>query len=147
MKVILTKKVNGLGLEGDVVNVKEGYARNYLFPKGLALEATEGNIRLYQQKKKTYELKEIKKKEEAQRIKGALEQISLTIKRKSQEEGKMFGSVTNSDIAEALAKKGFNLDKKKIVLEKPIRSLGEFYVPVKLLGQIEANVRVLVEAE
>jgi large subunit ribosomal protein L9 len=147
MKVILTKKVNGLGLEGDVVNVKEGYARNYLFPKGLALEATEGNIRLYQQKKKTYELKEIKKKEEAQRIKGALEQISLTIKRKSQEEGKIFGSVTNSDIAEALAKKGFNLDKKKIVLEKPIRSLGEFYVPVKLLGQIEANVRVLVEAE
>jgi len=76
-----------------------------------------------------------------------LEQISLTIKRKSQEEGKIFGSVTNSDIAEALAKKGFNLDKKKIVLEKPIRSLGEFYVPVKLLGQIEANVRVLVEAE
>jgi len=147
MKVILTKKVNGLGLEGDVVNVKEGYARNYLFPKGLALEATEGNIKLYEQKKKTYELKEIRKKEEAQRIKEALEKISLTLKRKTQEEGKIFGSVTNSDLAEALAEKGFNLDKKRIVLEKPIKSLGEFYVPIKLLGQIEAKIRVLVEAE
>lgn len=147
MKVVLTKRVEGLGLEGDVVTVKDGYARNYLIPKGLALEATEGNIKALEQKKKTYELKVIKKKEEALRLKELIEKTNLVIKRKTQEEGKIFGSVTSTDIAEALAKKGFQVDRKKILLERPIKALGEYQIPIKLFPQIEARINIVVEPE
>ncbi len=147
MRVVLLKKVEGLGLEGDVVQVKDGYARNFLLPKGLALEATEGNIKALEQRKKSYELREIKKKEEALRLKGMLEALTLTLKRKTQEEGKLFGSVTSTDIAEALQRKGFEVDKKRIVLPKPIKAVGESFVPVKLFPQVEARIKVIVEAE
>lgn len=147
MKVVLTKRVEGLGLEGDVVTVKDGYARNYLIPKGLALEATEGNIKALEQKKKTYELKVIRKREEALRLKELIEKTNLIIKRKTQEEGKIFGSVTSSDISEALEKKGFQVDRKKILLERPIKALGEYQISIKLFPQIEARINVAVEPE
>lgn len=147
MKVVLTKRVEGLGLEGDVVTVKDGYARNYLIPKGLALEATEGNIKALEQKKKTYELKVIRKREEALRLKELIERTNLIIKRKTQEEGKIFGSVTSSDISEALEKKGFQVDRKKILLERPIKALGEYQISIKLFPQIEARINVAVEPE
>ncbi len=147
MEVILCKTIKGVGKEGDIIKVKDGYARNYLLPKGLAVEASKGNIKNFQQKKRVVELKEVRQKEEAARLKEALEGLKITIRRKSGEEGKIFGSVTNQDIAEALEKKGFIVDKKRIQLERPLKALGTFQVPVKLLAQIEARLSVEVIPE
>lgn len=146
MRVVLTKRVQGLGMEGDVVEVKDGYARNYLIPKGLALEATEGNIKAFEQKKKSFELKEVRKREDALRLKEMLDRTSITVRKKTQEEGKLFGSVTSSDIAEALMEKGFQVDKKRIVLAKPIKATGEYKIPIKIFSQIEASITLVVEA-
>jgi large subunit ribosomal protein L9 len=146
MKVILRRDMDELGLEGTVVNVKEGYARNYLIPKGFALIADNRNIKLIESQKKKIETNRIKAKEDAEKAAKTLEGIVITISHKVGEEEKLYGSVTSMDIAAELEKKGISFDRKKIVLDKPIKTLGEFDVKIKLHPQVTGSVKVTVVA-
>lgn len=133
-----------LGLEGTIVNVKEGYARNYLIPKGFALVADNRNIKLIESQKKKIETNRIKAREDAEQAAKTLEGIVITIAHKAGEEQKLYGSVTSMDIADELEKKGISIDRKKIVLDKPIKTLGEFDVKVKLHPQVVGSLKVTV---
>jgi large subunit ribosomal protein L9 len=144
MKVILRSDLDELGLEGAIVNVKEGYARNYLIPKGFALIANNGNIKLIEMQKKKIEANRLKGKEDAMKAAKDLEGIVITISQKVGEEDKLYGSVTNMDIADEMEKKGITIDRKKIVLDKPIKTLGEFEVKVKLHPEVTGIVKVTV---
>ncbi len=147
MKVILKEDVKNLGRMGDMVNVKTGYARNYLFPQGLAIEASEKNVRQVEALKKQLALRAIKQKEDALLAAGRLNEMALTFKAKAGEEGKLFGSVTAMDIEEAIKAQGVAVDRKKIVLDEPIKRLGEYTVNIKLYHDVTAAVKVVVEAE
>jgi len=144
MKVILRRDMDEMGLEGAIINVKEGYARNYLIPQGFALVADKSNIKLIDMQKKKIEGKRLKAKEDAEKLVKDLESIVITISQKVGEEDKLYGSVTSMDIAGEIEKKGFAIDRKKIVLDKPIKTLGEFEVKVKLHPQVTATVKVVV---
>jgi large subunit ribosomal protein L9 len=144
MKVILRNDLDELGLEGAIVNVKEGYARNYLIPKGFALIANNANIKLIEMQKKKIEANRLKGKEDAEKAAKDLEGIVITISQKVGEEDKLYGSVTNMDIADEMEKKGITIDRKKIVLDKPIKTLGEFEVKVKLHPEVTGIVKVTV---
>jgi large subunit ribosomal protein L9 len=146
MKVILRKDLDELGLEGTIVNVKEGYARNYLIPKGFALVADNRNIKLVESQQKKIEANRIKAKEDAEKVAKTLEGIVVTISHKAGEEDKLYGSVTSMEIASELEKQGMAIDRKKIALDKPIKSLGEFDVRIKLHPQVTASVKVVVVA-
>ena len=146
MKVIL-KKDHELGFEGDIVEVKRGYARNYLIPKGIAVEATPANIKMFEQKRKKIEARKLKEKEKALKLKERLEQVEVSFVRKAGEENKLYGSVTNMDVAEELKKLGIDVDRKRIMLDKPIKSLGEFDVPIKLHPDVTASLKVKVLPE
>jgi len=146
MKVILRQDLDELGLEGAIVNVKEGYARNYLIPKGFALIADNRNIKLIEMQKKKIEANRLKAKEDAEKAAKTLEGIAITISQKVGEEGKLYGSVTNMDIADELEKKGISIDRKKIVLDKPIKTLGEFDVKIKLHPQVVGSIKVTTVA-
>ncbi len=147
MKVILKQDIHELGLEGDVVSVADGYARNYLIPKGIALEATPQNMKLLEAQRKKIEAKRLRAKEEAEKLKEQMETISLTFVQKAGEEGKLYGSVTAMDIAGALEKEGIVIDRRKIVIEKPIKSLGEYDISVKIYPGVTAVVKVKVEPQ
>jgi len=147
MKVILTQDMESLGLGGEIVNVAKGYARNYLIPRGMALEATEHNIKLTERQRKNIEIKKIKAKEEALKVKERLSGVSVTIAQKVGEEDKLYGSVTSMDLAEQLEKQGIAVERRRIVLDKPIKSLGEFSVPVKLHPEVTATIKVVVVPE
>lgn len=147
MKVILTQDMDSLGLAGEIVEVARGYARNYLIPKKIALEATEDNIKRTETQRKNIEIKRIKIKEDAQKIKERLADVGVTIAQKAGEEDKLYGSVTSMDIAEALERQGIEIDRRKILLDKPIKSLGEFVVPIKLHQQVTASIKVTVVPE
>ena len=147
MKVILTQDMESLGLGGEIVNVAKGYARNYLVPRGMALEATEQNIKLTEQQRKNIEIKKIKAKEDALKIKEKLSAVSVTIAQKVGEEEKLYGSVTTMDIADQLEKQGITLERRRIILDKPIKSLGEFSVAVKLHPEVTAPIKVVVIPE
>lgn len=147
MKVILTQDMDSLGLAGEIVEVARGYARNYLIPKKIALEATEDNIKRTETQRKSIEIKRIKLKEEATKVKERLADVVVTIAQKAGEENKLYGSVTSMDIADALEKQGISIDRKKIILDKPIKSLGEFAVPLKLHHQVTASIKVAVVPE
>jgi len=147
MKVILIQEIPDLGVEGDMVNVKDGYARNYLIPKGFAIEATPQNIKLMEKKKRKIELKRIKAKEEAEKVRERLKEILITIQMKAGEEGKLYGAVTTRDIAEHLEKQGLEIDRKKIDLKSPIKSLGEYDVPLKLHPEVTGTIRISVVPE
>jgi large subunit ribosomal protein L9 len=144
MKVILRQDVDELGLEGTIVTVKEGYARNYLIPKGFALMANTGNIKLIESQKKKIEANRLKAKEDAEKVARELEALVITIAQKVGEEDKLYGSVTSMDIADQIEKNGMSIDRKKIVLDKPIKTLGEFDVKIKLHSQVVATVKVAV---
>ena len=144
MKVILIRDMDELGLEGTIVNVKEGYARNYLIPKGFALIADNRNIKLIESQKKKIEANRIKAREDAEQAARTLEGIAITISHKVGEEEKLYGSVTSMEIADELEKKGISIDRKKIVLDKPIKTLGEFDVKVKLHPQVVGSLKVTV---
>jgi large subunit ribosomal protein L9 len=146
MKVILRRDMDELGLEGTVVNVKEGYARNYLIPKGIALVADNRNIKLVEMQKKKIEVKRLKAKEDAEKVAKDLEEVVITISQKVGEENKLYGSVTGMDIADEMEKKGISIDRKKIVLDKPIKTLGEFDVKVKLHPLVVGSIKVTVIA-
>ena len=144
MKIILRENIDALGLEGDVLDVAKGYARNYLLPKGLALEANDENIKLFEGQKKKIEIKKIKAKEEAEKVKDKLSGITITISQRAGEEDKLYGSVTGMDIASHLEDQGITIDRKKIELDKPIKTLGEFEVPIRLYPEVVGSIKVVV---
>lgn len=145
MKVILLEDVKSLGKRGDMVNVADGYARNYLFPRNLAIEATEGSIKQLEQEKATMEKKKQKEIETAKKIAEKLSNMTVTIKVKSGENGKLFGSVTSKDVADALKTQcKINIDKRKIELDEPIKSLGNYAVEVKLAPEVQTKLTVKI---
>ena len=147
MEIILREDFEALGQAGEVVSVKDGYARNFLIPKGIAYLANEANKKRYENdvKQQAWRLNRDKKIAEELAIK--LENVSCTISVQVGEEDKMFGSVTSQNIAEALASQGYEVDKRKILLEDPIKSLGIYSVPIKLHTDVEATVKVWVVKE
>jgi len=136
-----------LGLEGDTVEVADGYARNYLIPKGIALKASEQNIKLMGMQHKKIEVKRVQAKEDAERIKEKIEELVVTISQKVGEESKLYGSVTSMDIAAQLEKQGIAIDRRKISLDKPIKALGEYEVPVRLYPEVTGSIKVVVVPE
>lgn len=148
MIVILNRDVKGTGKAGDVVKVSDGYARNMLLPKGYAKEATEGNIRSLEKQKAIAAEKKAEEKARAEEQAKKISELSVTIKTKARDGGKIFGSITSKDIAEALNKQhGIDVDKKKIQMEAPIKQTGETTVNVKLYFEVSAQLKVIVEAE
>ena len=147
MKVILLEDVRGSGKSGDVVNVSDGYARNMLIPRGLAVEATPQNVKQLEKKKEAIAKKFAEDKAAALEIKKKLEEITVEVKTKAGKDGKVFGSVTSKDIAEALQALGFDVDKKKIQLDSPIKAVGTTDVNVKLFTEVSGKVKVNVVSE
>ncbi len=147
MKVILVKDVKNVGKAGEIVNVSDGYGRNYLLPRGLAIEATESNIKVLNEKKKAEEKKRQQELEEAKEMAQKLSNLSLVLKVKAGENGKLFGSVTSKDVEEALKEKGFDIDKKKISFDETVKTTGTYYVDIKLYQGVIAKVKVDVVAE
>ncbi len=147
MEVILKEDVNNLGHRGDVVKVAAGYGRNYLLPQNLAMEANANNKAVIEQMKNSAVRKSAKEKTEAEALVAQLDVVALTFARKTGENDHLFGSVTSSDIAQQLEEKGFTIDRRKIHLDEPLKSLGEFLVPVRLHREVTAHVKVVVQAE
>jgi large subunit ribosomal protein L9 len=147
MEVILKEDIEKLGHRGDVVKVTEGYGRNFLLPKKLAIEATKGNKNVIEAMKSAAVRKSAAEKSEAEILAKQFADVAIQFSRKTGEKDHLFGSVTSGDIADALNAKGFNLDRRKIQLEEPIKSLGEFDVPVKLHRDVTARVKVTVSKE
>jgi len=144
MKVILVREVEKFGKEGAVVNVADGYARNYLIPKGFAIEATKKNLRAYETRKRAWNLKHEKDLSEAKRFAEHLDQVTCKIARKVGEKEKLFGSVTSMDILEALKREKIEIDKKKILLDEPIKSIGNYSVPIRVHPEITAFLKIEV---
>jgi large subunit ribosomal protein L9 len=147
MEVILRQDVDELGLEGDIVNVRKGYARNYLVPNGVALEATPQNMKALELQRKKIEANRLKGKQSAEKVKERLGEIVVNLSQKAGEEGKLYGSVTTMDIASDLETQGIEIDRRKIVLDKPIKTLGEYEVAVKIYPEVIGSVKVVVSAE
>ncbi|HET7615604.1 MAG TPA: 50S ribosomal protein L9 [Bacillales bacterium] len=144
MKVILLKDVKGKGKKGEVKNVSDGYARNFLFPKQLAREATSGNLNALEADKKKQRKQAEAERVEAERLKEKIEKATVEISAKSGEGGRLFGSVTNKQIGQELKKSGIKVDKRKIEMAEPIRTLGYTKVPVKVHPEVTAVVNVHV---
>ena len=144
MKIILKENLDKLGQAGEVLDVKDGYARNYLLPRNLAVPATKGSLASIEKILKEKGLKETKKQKEATALKDKMEAISCTAEVLVGEEDKVFGSVTSLDIARLLKDKGFFIDKRSILMEEPIKALGVFEVPIKLHAEVTANLKVWV---
>ncbi|GAB4346113.1 MAG: 50S ribosomal protein L9 [Candidatus Abyssubacteria bacterium] len=144
MKVVLREDIRNLGKPGDVIEVKDGYARNYLIPRKLAVQADEGNLRRVEHEKKVLRDRKEKELKEARVLADKIGKASCTIPVQVGEEDKIFGSVTTKDIAECLGKEGIEVDKKTIQLDEPIRSLGVFSVPIRLKPEVEAKLKVWV---
>jgi large subunit ribosomal protein L9 len=147
MEVILREHVDNLGRRGEIVKVADGYARNYLLPRKLALLATDGNKKQIEREKVKFEAKELEEKKVAEAVSERLATVEVEIARKVGETEALYGSVTTGDIAQALAAKGFDLDKRKLVLQEPIKKIGEFSVPVKLHRDVTTQLKVRVVAE
>ncbi|WP_370655571.1 50S ribosomal protein L9 [Candidatus Binatus sp.] len=147
MQVILNEDLPNLGRTGDVVKVRAGYARNYLLPRKLAVEADQKNIRAFEHQKRIASRRREAKRTDAMAIKAKIEALEITIMARAGEEGKLFGSVTNIDIERAVREKGVDIERRKIVLPEPIKQLGDFTVPVKLDAEVEANLKIIVAAQ
>jgi large subunit ribosomal protein L9 len=147
MEVILKEDVNKLGHRGDVVKVADGYGRNYLLPGKLAIEATMANKAVIEQMKGSAIRKSAKEKTEAEALATQLNEIELVFERKVGENDHLFGSVTSGDIAQQLEAKGFNIDRRKISLEEPLKTMGEYHVPVKLHREVTSHVKVTVKGD
>ena len=144
MKVILTDEIRGLGTRGDVVTVKDGYARNYLIPKNLAREATTGNLKSVEQERKKWALLAQQEKAVAEKAAASVQGVKVTIATRVGEHGNLFGSVTANDIADALVARGIEVDKRRIGLAHPIKTLGTHDVDVRLHREVSAHVQVEV---
>ncbi|CAM4201078.1 MULTISPECIES: 50S ribosomal protein L9 [Saccharibacillus] len=147
MKVIFLKDVKGQGKKGDVKEVSEGYAQNFLFKNGVAKPATDGNVKTLENQHAAEEKRKENEKQEAVDLGKKLEEVTVQIKAKSGEGGRLFGAITSKQIGEALSKQGFKVDKRKIELEEPIRTLGVTQVPVKLHKDVKATLKVQVSEE
>jgi len=147
MEVILKEDVAKLGSRGDVVKVAEGYGRNFLLPRKLAIEANAGNKAVIEQMKAASVRRSATEKAQAEELAKQFEGVSVSFHRKAGEHDQLFGSVTSGDIAEALEKKGFNIDRRKIQLHDPLKAMGEFSVPVKLHKDVTAHLKVVIEKE
>ena len=147
MRIVLREDIDKLGQRGEVVDVATGYARNFLLPKGKALLATDGNLKVVERERRRYVLTQAKEREEAATVARRLAGISCTIVRKVGENEQLYGSVTASDIAEYLAKEGVSIDKRRILLEEPLKALGIYTVPVKVHADVMGEVRVWVVKE
>ena len=147
MEVILKEDVAKLGSRGDVVKVADGYGRNYLLPRKLAIEATKTNRAVIEQMKAAAVRRSAREKADAEVLSTQLNNLSVSFCRLSGEHDQLFGSVTSSDIAAEMEKKGFNVDRRKIQLHEPLKSLGEFTIPVKLHKDVTTHVKVVIEKE
>ena len=147
MEIILREAIDKLGHPGDVVTVKAGYARNYLVPRKLAYLATPGNLKIMEQERNNLLRREAKQKGEAEKLREVMNAVEITVTRRVGEQEVLYGSVTTSDIADELEKKGFKVDKRKINLDDHIKQLGEFVVPIRLFADVVAEVKLRVEAE
>lgn len=147
MEVILRADIEKLGARGQVVKVAAGFARNYLLPKRLAVEATGANKKIVEQERQAHLRREVKLKSDAEDLARLMTGVNVTIAHKAGEQEQLFGSVTAKDIAEALEKQNFTIDRKKIHLEEPIRQLGEFKVPIRLYRDVTVEVGVVVVPE
>lgn len=146
MKVILIQDVRDLGQKGELKEVSPGYARNYLIPKGIAVEATEGQLRAFNANKEIISRKSANEEKTAREIAARLSGKAFAIKVKAGESGRLFGSVTSADVAGVLEKDGFKIDKKKIELTEPIKELGEFQIQVKLHPEVRVPIQITIEA-
>lgn len=146
VQVILNEDVPELGQTGDVVKVRAGYARNYLLPRKLAVEANPRNLRVFEHQKRIAMQRREAQKSDAVKLKDKIDALMLTIPAHAGEEGKLFGSVTNIDIERALRDKGLSVDRRKILLDEPIKQLGEVTVTVKLMPEVEASLNLTVAA-
>jgi large subunit ribosomal protein L9 len=147
MEVILREDVEKLGNRGEVVKVAPGYARNFLLPKKLAVAATDSNRKIVEQERQAHVRKEAKQKGEAEDLSKLLSGVTVTIAQKAGENDQLFGSVTSKDVADALAQKNFIIDRRKVLLDEPIKQLGEYKVPVRLHKDVTAEVGVVVVKE
>ncbi len=147
IEVILREDVKSLGRTGEMVRVKPGYARNYLLPQGLAYEASEGNKKRIAAETKARTTRDQAERTEAERFAATLNEVSITLTGKAGEEGKLFGSITSQDIADALAAQGQTVDRRRIELEHPIKTLGHHTVAVRVHPEVHAELRVSVVAE
>jgi len=147
MKVILTESIENLGRAGEVVNVARGYARNFLLPRDLALQATPGNLKVVSQRKGQFLAAETRLKEEAETVADRISEITIKIRKKVGEKDVLYGSVTTAEIAEKLAARGVEMDKRKMELESPIKTIGLFEVPVRLHPDVTGLLKVQVEGE
>ena len=147
MEVILRETIDTLGRAGQVVKVSPGYARNYLLPRKLAYPATPGNLKVIEFERQSLIRKEAKQKGEADQLKALLDAVEITIRRKVGEQKSLYGSVTNSDVADELEKKGFQIEKRKIHMDDHIKELGEYSIPIRLFKDVTAAVKLKVEPE
>ena len=144
MEVILREDIDKLGSRGEVVKVAPGYARNFLLPKRLAVQATEANKKIVEQERQAHLRKEAKAQGEAEELGKLVANVTVTIKQKAGENDQLFGSVTSKDIADALAAQNYNIERRKIQLEEPIKQLGEYKVPVRLHKEVTVEITVIV---
>ena len=147
MEVILKEDIAKLGHRGDVVKVAEGYGRNYLLPRKLAIEATAANKAVIEQMRQSAVRRSAVEKADAEALAKQLDSAAVAFQRKAGEKDHLFGSVTTADIAEGLEKQGFNIDRRKIQLNEPLKSLGEFEVPIKLHRDVTSRIKVTIEKE
>ena len=144
MEIILRQDVIDLGYEGDIVKVADGYARNYLIPKEFAVKATSQNLRIFEQNRRKIEIKRLRAKEEAEQLKAKLEELELIFLEKTGEDGKLYGSVTNMAVASALEAKDVIVDRKKIVIDDVIKTVGEHKASIKLYPGVTATIKLIV---
>ena len=147
MQIILQEDVEKLGTRGQVVEVKEGYARNFLLPRKLALEASAGNLKRLEKMRAVFAKKEATERADAEKLAELLASVSLEFTRRAGDTDQLFGSVTSADVSEGLAAQGYTVDKRKVVLAEPIKTVGEFEVPLKLHRELTQNVKVVVKKE
>ena len=145
-QVILTANINALGAEGDLVAVSDGYARNFLFPKKMAVTATPAALRRVESLKLLRAERERKELEAAQEMAKKISKLNSTVELQAGENGKLFGSVTSADIAGALASRGFEIDKKAVLLDEPIKKVGTFEIPIRIHAQVNATFKLVVES-
>jgi large subunit ribosomal protein L9 len=147
MEVILKEDIASLGSRGDVVKVADGYGRNFLLPRKLAIEASSGNKKVIEQMRAAAVRRSAKEKAQAEELSKQFDGLSVSFQRRSGEHDQLFGSVTSGDVAEALEKKGFNIDRRKIQLHEPLKTVGEFTIPVKLHKDVTTHLKVVIEKE
>ena len=147
MDVILREDIEKVGSRGEIVKVAPGYARNFLLPKKLAVQATEANKKIVEQERQSHVRKEAKHKTEAEDLSRLLNGVSVTIYQKAGENNQLFGSVGSKDVGDALASRNFTIDRRKIQLDEPIKQLGEYKVPVRLHKDVTAEITVVVAKE